>query len=63
MQQELVAFACQPPRTYGHDWQPGDVVVWDNRCVLHRGHEWDRSEARVMHRTTVAGDGDNEWAL
>lgn len=60
---ELHDFACRPPRTFLHRWAPGDLVLWDNRCVLHRGHEWDRREARVMHRTTVAGDGDNEWAL
>lgn len=60
---ELHDFACRPPRTFLHRWGPGDLVIWDNRCVLHRGHEWDRREPRVMHRTTVAGDGDNEWAL
>ena len=32
--------------------------MWDNRCVLHRGRPWDESAyRRVMHRTTVAGDG------
>ncbi len=60
---ELHDFACRPPRTYLHRWARGDLVLWDNRCVLHRGHEWDRGEPRVMHRTTVAGDGDNEWAI
>lgn len=60
---ELHEFACQPPRLWLHRWEPGDLVLWDNRCVLHRGYEWDRREARVMHRTTVAGDGDNEWAI
>ena len=34
---ELVDFACRPPRTMGHSWRPGDVVVWDNRCVLPPG--------------------------
>ena len=43
---------------YTHRWQPGDLVMWDNRCVLHRGRPWDvRRYRRVMHRTTVAGDG------
>ena len=61
--QELCEQACQPARTYLHDWSVGDLVAWDNRCVLHRGRPWDPSEPRIMHRTTVAGDGPNEWAL
>jgi alpha-ketoglutarate-dependent taurine dioxygenase len=36
----------------------GDLVMWDNRCVLHRGRPWDSGRhRRVMHRTTVAGIG------
>ena len=36
----------------------GDLVMWDNRCTLHRGRPWDESRyRRVMHRTTVAGEG------
>jgi alpha-ketoglutarate-dependent taurine dioxygenase len=56
----LHAHACKPERRFLHTWGEGDIVIWDNRCVLHRGHEWDRKEARIMHRTTVAGDGDHE---
>jgi alpha-ketoglutarate-dependent taurine dioxygenase len=59
----LVTFACQAPRTYGHTWQPGDVVVWDNRCVLHRAHPFDHSEPRVMKHTRVAGDPASELAV
>jgi alpha-ketoglutarate-dependent 2,4-dichlorophenoxyacetate dioxygenase len=56
--------ACQPPRIYTHRWSAGDVVVWDNRCVLHRGRPWDMAQPRVMRRLTIAGDGaDNEWLL
>jgi alpha-ketoglutarate-dependent 2,4-dichlorophenoxyacetate dioxygenase len=55
--------ACQPPRTFLHKWEVGDLVIWDNRCVLHRGYEWDRRQRRIMRRTTVAGDGSNEWAM
>jgi len=41
----------------------GDLVLWDNRCLLHRGHAFPLDEARDMVRTTIAGDdGDNEWA-
>src|SRR5262245_36363255 len=32
----LVEEACKPPRTLSHSWKPGDVIIWDNRCVLHR---------------------------
>lgn len=54
--------ACQPPRTHAHRWLEGDVVIWDNRCVLHRGRPWDMRERRVMRRLTVAGGGDtNPW--
>ncbi|MPY95412.1 MAG: TauD/TfdA family dioxygenase [Acidimicrobiia bacterium] len=60
---DLLTFACQPPRTYQHSWAPGDLVVWDNRCVLHRARPWDHAEARVMHHTRVAGDPATELAL
>jgi alpha-ketoglutarate-dependent taurine dioxygenase len=53
---ELVRFACQPPRVHRHRWQPGDVAVWDNRCVLHRARPFDPGEARYMVHTRVAGD-------
>jgi alpha-ketoglutarate-dependent taurine dioxygenase len=59
---DLVTFACQPPRIYSHAWQPGDVVVWDNRCVLHRARPFDHREARVMKHTRVAGDPASELA-
>ncbi len=55
---ELVAGATRPEVVYTHVWQPGDLVVWDNRCMLHRGRPWNESKyRRVMHRTTVAGVG------
>lgn len=57
---ELMAFACQPPRTYRHEWQPGDIVVWDNRCLLHRARAYDHSEPRIMKHTRIAGDPATE---
>ena len=55
---ELVAAATPPDAVYTHRWRVGDLVMWDNRCMLHRGRPWDESKyRRVMHRTTVAGDG------
>lgn len=41
---------------YRHVWQPGDSVLWDNRCVMHIAlADYDDSEIRVMHRTTIKG--------
>ena len=61
---DLTANACTPPRIWGHRWRPGDIAIWDNRCVLHRGRPWPPGQARVMARSTVAGDDpDNEWAM
>ena len=60
--QELVDEACQPPRIYEHSWSPGDAVVWDNRCLLHRARAWDMSEPRVMYHSRIAGDPANESA-
>jgi alpha-ketoglutarate-dependent taurine dioxygenase len=59
---DLVTFACQPPRTYRHDWQPGDLVIWDNRCAMHRACSYDYSEPRVLRHTRVAGDPATEYA-
>jgi alpha-ketoglutarate-dependent 2,4-dichlorophenoxyacetate dioxygenase len=62
--QKLCADGSQPPRTIKVTWGVGDGVLWDNRCVLHRGHGYPGDQARVMTRTTLAGDAaDNEWAV
>ena len=55
--EELLDWATQPQFRYLHKWRPKDLVMWDNRCVLHRGRPWDFKYRRVMRRTTVAGDG------
>jgi alpha-ketoglutarate-dependent 2,4-dichlorophenoxyacetate dioxygenase len=55
---ELLERATRAEVIYTHRWQVGDLVMWDNRCMLHRGRPWDESRyRRVMHRTTVAGEG------
>lgn len=61
--EELVDFACRPPRVYHHNWKPGDAVVWDNRCLLHRATPWDMAEPRVMWHSRIAGDPASEAAL
>ena len=53
---ELVRGATIPERVYRHHWQVGDVVIWDNRGVLHRACPYDPTSPRDMHRTTFAGD-------
>jgi len=56
--------AAKPPRVFSHAWHEGDIAVWDNRCVLHRGRTWPSNQPRVMARTTIAGeDSNNEWSL
>jgi alpha-ketoglutarate-dependent 2,4-dichlorophenoxyacetate dioxygenase len=55
--EELVAFATQPQFVYRHRWTVGDLVMWDNRCTMHRGRPYDDRQRRVLHRTTVA-----DWA-
>ncbi len=61
--QELVDFACQPPRVYHHEWQRGDAVIWDNRCLLHQATPWDMREPRVMWHSRIAGDAVSEAAM
>jgi len=61
--QELIDFACQPPRLYQHDWRPGDVVIWDNRCLLHQATPFDMTQPRVMWHTRIAGDPVSEAAI
>ena len=54
---ELLDFATAPDKVYTHKWREGDAVLWDNRAVVHRGRPFARDKhARVMIRTTIAGD-------
>src|SRR5215468_4176856 len=52
--EELVAFATQPQFVYRHHWALGELVMWDNRCTMHRGRPYDDTQRRVLHRTTVS---------
>lgn len=53
----LEAHATQPRFTYRHDWREGDVLMWDNRCLLHRADtNFDATQyPRVLHRTCLRG--------
>ena len=54
---ELTEFATQERFVYRHKWRVGDLVVWDNRALLHRATAYDGAKyKRLMQRTTVAGD-------
>ena len=61
--ESLVEWACQPPRVHTHRWQAGDVVLWDNRCLLHRAMPWDLAQPRVMWHSRLAGDAAADAAL
>jgi alpha-ketoglutarate-dependent taurine dioxygenase len=60
---DLLDFACRPPRVLRHVWQPGDLAIWDNRCVLHRARPYDPTVPRVLHHTRIAGDPATESGL
>jgi alpha-ketoglutarate-dependent 2,4-dichlorophenoxyacetate dioxygenase len=54
---ELLDHVTQPQFCYHHEWQEGDLIIWDNRCVLHRATPFDTTRyKRLMQRTTVSGD-------
>jgi taurine dioxygenase len=55
--EELVAFCTREGRVYRHHWSPGDLVLWDNRSMLHRAQGFDEKHRRVMHHVRVAGEG------
>ena len=45
---ELMAAVTPPEAVYAHAWQPGDVIIWDERAVLHRGTPWPYDQARTL---------------
>ena len=53
---DLTEHATQRQFVYAHEWQVGDLVMWDNRAMMHRARRYDPSEVRELHRTTVADD-------
>ena len=50
---DLLEHATQRQFVYRHTWRPGDLVIWDNRAVLHRGRHYDLSRRRELRRSTV----------
>jgi alpha-ketoglutarate-dependent taurine dioxygenase len=53
---DLLARSTAPEHVYRHEWAVGDLVIWDNRGVLHRACPYDPASPRDMHRTTLHGD-------
>ena len=53
---DLTEHATQRKFVYAHEWRVGDLVMWDNRAMMHRARRYDPAEVRELHRTTVADD-------
>ena len=54
---ELLAHATQPEFEYRHKWNAGDVVIWDNRCLLHKANgDYPAEEVRYLYRLMLKGD-------
>ena len=53
---ELWSFVDRPQFAWEHVWRVGDLVLWDNRCTMHRRDAFDPSSRRIMHRTQVKGE-------
>ena len=53
----LLAYATRPELVYVHRWRAGDLVLWDNRCLLHRAlrNSAMETERRILQRTVVKG--------
>jgi taurine dioxygenase len=55
--ERLMAHTTEPRFVYDHTWRPGDLVMWDNRAVLHRATEYDTAvEPRIVRRSVITGD-------
>ncbi len=42
---------------WSHEWRRGDLMLWDNRCTIHRRDAFDPAARRVMHKTPIKGTG------
>ena len=53
----LLDHAMQPQYEYRHQWRPGDLVIWDNRSLLHKANgDYDMSQLRYLYRVMLQGD-------
>lgn len=54
---QLLDHATQPAFQYRHEWRPGDLVLWDNRCLLHKANgDYDMEQTRYLYRVMLQGD-------
>ena len=53
--EELFAVGEDPAIIYEHVWRPGDLVMWDNRCITHARTDFPHEERRLLRRTTLIG--------
>jgi taurine dioxygenase len=53
---ELWSVVDRPEFAWEHVWRVGDLVLWDNRCTMHRRDAFDPTTRRIMHRTQVKGE-------
>lgn len=49
-------YSTRPEHTWDQEWQVGDLVMWDNRCTMHRRGSFEPNEYRLLHRTQLKGD-------
>ncbi|NQV54685.1 MAG: TauD/TfdA family dioxygenase [Rhodospirillales bacterium] len=52
----LWTYCSEDKFIFCHQWQLGDVVMWDNRCTMHRRGSFDPAQRRIMHRTEIIGE-------
>jgi taurine dioxygenase len=54
---DLLTHATQPQHEYRHQWREGDMVMWDNRCLLHKANgDYDMAQVRYLYRIMLKGD-------
>ncbi len=58
---ELLRASEDPEIVYRHVWRPGDLVMWDNRCVAHARTDFPDGERRLLRRTTTEGERPSAW--
>jgi taurine dioxygenase len=53
---ELWSYTSREELTWYNKWRVGDLVLWDNRCTMHRRDPFDSGTRRIMHRTQIKGE-------